>query len=96
VLQNQQKVKTLLSTLWLGSLSLEATKEVTIHKCPNDNRPHCIQALAKLNKAEKKLMKKKSSPFKINYQSREYHSTNLQNMKIFMILKTAVDLSKMV
>ena len=46
---------------------------MTIHKCPNDNCPHRIQALAKLNKAERELMKKKSSQFKINYQYREYH-----------------------
>ncbi|MBV5329953.1 MAG: hypothetical protein JZU65_20400 [Chlorobium sp.] len=46
---------------------------MTIHKCPNDNCPHRIQALAKLNKAELELMKKKSSQFKINYQYREYH-----------------------
>jgi len=46
---------------------------VTIHKCPNDNCLHRIQALAKLNKAERELMKKKSSQFKINYQYREYH-----------------------
>ena len=46
---------------------------MTIHKCPNDNCPHRIQALAKLNKAELELMKKKSSQFKITYQYREYH-----------------------
>lgn len=51
----------------------KSQKEVTIHKCPNDNCPHRIQALAKLNKAERELMKKKSSQFKINYQYREYH-----------------------
>jgi putative transposase len=48
-------------------------KEVTIHKCSNDNCPHRIQALAKLNPAERKLAKSKSSQFKINYQYREYH-----------------------
>lgn len=46
---------------------------MTIHKCPNDNCPHRIQALGKLNTAELELMKKKSSQFKINYQYREYH-----------------------
>ena len=51
----------------------KSKKEVTIHKCPNDNCPHRIQALAKLNKAELELMKKKSSQFKISYQYREYH-----------------------
>jgi transposase-like protein len=51
----------------------KSQKEVTIHKCPNDNCPHRIQALAKLNPAERALTKKKSSQFKINYQYREYH-----------------------
>ena len=51
----------------------KSLKEVTIHKCSNDNCPHRTQALGKLNKAELELMKKKSSQFKINYQYREYH-----------------------
>lgn len=46
---------------------------MTIHKCSNDNCPHRIQALGKLNPAELALFKKKSSQFKINYQYREYH-----------------------
>lgn len=48
-------------------------KEVTIHKCPNDNCPHRIKAIARLNAAERALMKVKSSQFKLNYQYREYH-----------------------
>ena len=48
-------------------------KEVTIYKCSNDNCPYRLQALAKLNPAEKKLQKKRSSQFKLNYQYREYH-----------------------
>lgn len=51
----------------------KSQKVVTIHKCPNDNCPHRIQALGKLNPAERALLKKKSSQFKINYQYREYH-----------------------
>lgn len=46
---------------------------MTIHKCSNDNCPHRLQALAKLNPAERALQKKRSSQFKLNYQYREYH-----------------------
>jgi putative transposase len=47
--------------------------EVTIHKCSNDNCPHRLQAIAKLNPAERALQKERSSQFKLNYQYREYH-----------------------
>lgn len=47
--------------------------EVTMYKCGNDNCPHRIRELNKLNPAEKKLLKKRSSQFKLNYQYREYH-----------------------
>ena len=48
-------------------------KEVTIHKCSNDNCHHRLQALNKLNAAERALLKEQSSQFKLNYQYREYH-----------------------
>lgn len=48
-------------------------KEVTIYKCCNDNCPHRIQALNKLNPAERLIQKKLSSQFKLCYQYREYH-----------------------
>ena len=48
-------------------------KEVTIHKCSNDNCPHRIQAINKLNPGEQVLLKERSSQFKLNYQYREYH-----------------------
>lgn len=48
-------------------------KEVTIYKCCNDNCPHRIHALNKLNPAERSLQKKHSSQFKLCYQYREYH-----------------------
>jgi putative transposase len=48
-------------------------KEVTIYKCCNDNCPHRIQALNKLNPAERVIQKKLSSQFKLCYQYREYH-----------------------
>jgi transposase-like protein len=51
----------------------KARKEVTLYKCCNDNCQHRVQALAKLNPAERALQKKHSSQFKLNYQYREYH-----------------------
>ena len=48
-------------------------KEVTIYKCCNDNCPHRIQVLNKLNPAERLIQKKLSSQFKLCYQYREYH-----------------------
>lgn len=50
-------------------------KKETIYKCCNDNCPHRIQALKKLNLAEKMLQKIRLSQFKICYQYREYHFT---------------------
>lgn len=51
----------------------KARKEVTIYKCCNDDCQHRIQALNKLNPAERLLLKTKGSQFKLNYQYREYH-----------------------
>lgn len=48
-------------------------KEVTIYKCGNDNCPHRIQNLNKLNAAERILRKRRSSQFKLCYLYREYH-----------------------
>jgi len=48
-------------------------KEVTIYKCSTDDCQHRVQALAKLNPAERTLQKKRSSQFKLCYQYREYH-----------------------
>lgn len=48
-------------------------KEVTIYKCCNDHCHHRIRKMSKLNDAEKALIKKRSSQFKICYQYREYH-----------------------
>ena len=44
----------------------------TIHKCGNDNCPHRLKAIAKLNVKEKTKMKSHSSQFKLCYQFREY------------------------
>jgi putative transposase len=46
---------------------------VDIYKCCNDNCPHRIKRLNKLNGDEKHLRKSRSSQFKLNYQFREYH-----------------------
>ena len=43
-----------------------------MHKCCNDNCPHRLNAIAKLNPAEKLLQKIKSSQFKLCYIYREY------------------------
>lgn len=51
----------------------KSRKEVTIYKCCNDDCQHRIQALARLNPAERILQKKRSSQFKLCYQYREYH-----------------------
>ena len=48
-------------------------KEVTISKCCNDHCHHRIRKMSELNDAEKALMKKRSSQFKLCYQYREYH-----------------------
>jgi transposase-like protein len=48
-------------------------KEVTIYKCCNDNCHHRIQALKKLNPAERLVRKKLGSQFKLCYHYREYH-----------------------
>jgi transposase-like protein len=66
---------------------------VTIHKCPNDNCPHRLQAIAKLNPAERALLKKKSSQFKLNYQYREYHF-KLAELDHSAPEKPTVDLTK--
>lgn len=57
----------------LALFQWKVRKEATIHKCSNDNCPHRLQALEKLNPAERALLKKKSSQFKLNYQYREFH-----------------------
>ena len=43
-----------------------------MHKCPNNKCPHRLNAISKLNPAEKILQKTKSSQFKLNYIYREY------------------------
>lgn len=48
-------------------------KDVTIYKCCNDNCPHRISALNRLNNNELFLQKLKNSQFKLNYQYRAYH-----------------------
>ncbi|MCL6579868.1 MAG: DDE-type integrase/transposase/recombinase [Candidatus Bathyarchaeota archaeon] len=68
-------------------------KEVTIYKCCNDNCPHRIQSLNKLNPSERLIQRKLSSQFKLCYQYREYHykPNELQHSKPD---KSNVDLTK--
>jgi transposase-like protein len=71
--RNWRKSKLFCPYCGLALFRWKVQKEVTIHKCSNDNCPHRIQAIAKLNPAERALQKKRSSQFKLNYQYREYH-----------------------
>jgi putative transposase len=47
-------------------------REVTIHKCCNDNCQYRVNALSKLTTLERALRKKQNSHFKLCYQYREY------------------------
>ena len=68
-------------------------KDVTIYKCCNDNCPHRISAINKLNLSEKELLKQKSSQFKLCYQFREYHY-QFHEIQHSAPDKPSVDLSK--
>jgi len=48
-------------------------KEVTHYKCGNDNCEYRRRQTGKLNEQERKLVKTRSSQFKLSYQYREYH-----------------------
>ena len=59
-----------------GSLYLwKERRDVSIYKCDNDKCSHFLKNKAKLNCAERLLVKVKSSQFKLRYQYREYHFT---------------------
>ncbi len=47
--------------------------DVTLYKCGNDHCPAYLRALARLNRAEKKLRRKRLSQFSLRYIYREYH-----------------------
>lgn len=68
-------------------------KEAAIYKCCNDDCQHRIQALNKLNPAERLLLKTKGSQFKLNYQHREYHY-KAQELEHSGPEKPLVDLTK--
>lgn len=68
-------------------------KVVVIYKCCNDDCQHRIQALNKLNPAERLLLKTKGSQFKLNYQYREYHY-KAQELEHSGPEKPIVDLTK--
>ncbi|MBI5195001.1 MAG: DDE-type integrase/transposase/recombinase [Nitrospirae bacterium] len=46
--------------------------DVVIYKCSNDNCPHRIRAIKKLNESENTVRRTKSSQFKLCYTYREY------------------------
>lgn len=67
--------------------------EVTIYKCGNNNCPHRVRELNKLNPDEKQVRRQRLSQFKINYQYREYHYQSNQ-LNIAGPIKPKVDLTK--
>ncbi len=67
--------------------------EVTIYKCHNKKCPHRISKLDKLNANEKKVIKERSSQFKINYQYREYHY-EIGELQVEKPQKPKVDLNR--
>ena len=67
--------------------------KVTIYKCCNDDCPHRIRALSRLNAAERFLAIIKSSQFKLCYQYRVYHFT-LTELKHSAPCKPKVDLNR--
>lgn len=68
-------------------------REVTIHKCCNDNCAYRVNALSKLNPLEKALKELRNSHFKLCYQYREYHFKQAQLIHS-KPAKPLVDLSK--
>jgi len=68
-------------------------RELTIHKCCNDNCSYRLNAVAKLNPLEKTLRDKANSHFKLCYQYREYHFTETE-LTHSSPAKPLVDISK--
>lgn len=66
---------------------------MTVYKCGNNNCPHRIKELTKLNQDEKVVRQQRLSQFKINYQYREYHYQPNQ-LNIEEPIKPKVDLTK--
>lgn len=71
----------------------KAYPHVIIHKCSNDNCQHRLDALNRLNPAEKLLQKTKSSQFKLCYTYREY-LFQPQEITLPHPLKPNVDITK--
>lgn len=67
--------------------------EVIIHKCGNDNCPHRLNALKKLNPSEHNLRHSKSSQFKLCYIYREY-LFQARDLVVASPLKPTVDIRK--
>jgi putative transposase len=91
--RNDRKSKLFCPHCGLALFRWKSQREVTIHKCSNDNCPHRLQAIARLNPAERALMKERSSQFKLNYQYREYHF-NIEELDHSTPEKPIVDLTR--
>ena len=68
-------------------------KDLIIHKCCNDNCPHRLSALNKLNPIEKLIRTKLLPHFKLNYQYREY-LFKPSDLKLSSPDKPSINLSK--
>lgn len=91
--RNCQKAKFFCPYCGYALFHWKQRKEVTIHKCCNDNCQYRINALSKLNASEQALRKKQNTHFKLCYQYREYHFKSNQ-LTPSAPLKPTVDISK--
>ena len=76
--QNSNKVKYLCPYCNHALFKWKERVDVTIYKCCNDNCPHRLKAIKRLNFREKKAFALKPANFKLCYQFREYHLTQEQ------------------
>lgn len=67
--------------------------DVIIHKCGNDNCPHRLNALKKLNPAEQNIRQSRLSQFKLCYIYREY-LFQAKDLVVASPLKPTVDIRK--
>ncbi len=91
--RNCQKAKFFCPYCGCALFRWKSRKEVTIHKCCNDNCQYRINALSKLNASEQALRKKQNTHFKLCYQYREYQFKANQLTHSAPLVPT-VDISK--
>lgn len=91
--RNCQKAKFFCPYCGCALFHWKRRKEVTIHKCCNDNCQYRLNALSKLNAAEQALRKKQNTHFKLCYQYREYHFKKNQ-LTHSAPMKPTVDITK--